>query len=92
MKSMKFEPKVIVNRGECYESYKAADFDHLIRRSKRPKPSYYEDSPIIGRWQKGWDVYDVFSCSYLYCILYTEVSVEKICEQIYCRYICVFLS
>lgn len=45
------------------------------RGSKRPKPSYYEDSPIRGRWQNRWDACDVFSCSYLYCILYIEVSV-----------------
>ncbi len=38
-------------------------------RSKRPKPSYYEDSPIRGRWRKRRDVYDVFFLI-LICIVY----------------------
>lgn len=73
---MKFEPKVIVNCDECYESYIAADFDHLTADPSDPSHHTTRTHLIVrGRWQKRWDVYNVFSCSYLYCILYTEVVV-----------------
>lgn len=61
------------------------------RRSKRPKPSYYEDSPIRGRWQKRWDVCDVFLV--LICIVYCILKclIENMWTNLLPVYLCLLL-